>query len=204
MNLFDAVENRRSIKHYNPNISMSDSEFNRLISATLLSPTSYNIQHWRFLRITDKQIRKQIKEAAWGQEQIELASELIILCADTQAWQNQPERYWQNADKATQNMLVEMLDNFYRGKPQLQRDEAIRSCGIAAQTLMLAAKSIGYDSCPMIGFDSQAVSDIINLPEGHLIGLIITVGKAEQPARPRGGQLPLSEVLFENKFSPAN
>ena len=44
---------------------------------------------------------------------------------------------------------------FYEGKDQLQRDEAMRSCGIAAQTIMLAAKSMGYDSNPMIGFDPQ-------------------------------------------------
>ena len=51
----------------------------------------------------------------------------------------------------------------YRGKEQVQRDEAMRSCGIAAQTLMLAAKSMGYDSCPMDGFDFDKVAELIKL-----------------------------------------
>ena len=51
-------------------------------------------------------------------------------------------------------MLVQMLTDFYAGKPQLQRDEAVRSCGMVAQTIMLAARALGYDSCPMIGFDA--------------------------------------------------
>ena len=56
-----------------------------------------------------------------------------------------------------------MIPSFYGKNEQLQRDEAMRSVGIAAQTLMLAAKDMGYDSCPMIGFDPVKVSEIINL-----------------------------------------
>ena len=43
------------------------------------------------------------------------------------------------------------------GNEQVQRDEAMRSCGMAAMTLMLAAKEMGYDTCPMDGFDFDAV-----------------------------------------------
>ena len=54
---------------------------------------------------------------------------------------------------------------FYEDQEQKQRDEAMRSIGIGAQTLMLGAKAMGYDSCPMIGFDADAVANFINLPE---------------------------------------
>ena len=60
----------------------------------------------------------------------------------------------------------------YKGNEQVQRDEAMRSCGIAAQTLMLAAKAMGYDSCPMDGFDFEAVGKLINLPADHLISMV--------------------------------
>ena len=90
---------------------------------------------------------------------------------------------------------------FYEGKEQLQRDEAMRSCGIAAQTIMLAAKSMGYDSNPMIGFDPQKVAEIINLPKDHVISMLMVVGKQTKPAMPRGGQLPLDNVVFTDKFS---
>ena len=96
--------------------------------------------------------------------------------------------------------MLPMLEAFYQGKGQLQRDEALRSSGMAAQTLMLAAKAVGYDTCPMIGFDSEEVADIINLPPGHIISMIITLGKAVKAANPRAGQLPLEEVLFENSY----
>ncbi len=201
MKLIDAITQRRSVKHYDPNANMTDTEFSQLMNATLLSPTSYNIQHWRFVRVQDKALRRSIQEAAWDQAQVGDASELIILCGDINAWQDRPERYWADADVSTQNMLLPMIESFYAGKEQLQRDEAIRSCSIAAQTLMLTAKSLGYDSNPMIGFDADAVARLINLPQGHLIAMMIAVGKATRSARPRGGQLPISEIVIENSFS---
>lgn len=200
MDLFTAVESRRSVKHYDASEPMPEAEFERLIRATMLSPTSFNIQHWRFLRITDPSLRTQLKAAAWSQQQVEDAAELIVLCADINAWQDRPERYWADAPKEAREMLVPMLTDFYQGKPQLQRDEAIRSCGMAAQTLMLTATAMGYGSGPLIGFDTEQVAELINLPEGYLIGMMIVVGKAAQAPNGRGGQLPVSDVLFENRF----
>ena len=76
----------------------------------------------------------------------------------------------------------------------------MRSCGMAAQTIMLAAKSLGYDTCPMKGFDYEKVGNLINLPDDHVIVMMVVVGKAAKAASTRGGQLPLSEIMFENSF----
>jgi len=96
--------------------------------------------------------------------------------------------------------MVNMMLPFHEGNDQLQRDEAIRSSGIAAQTIMLAAKAMGYDSCPMIGFEPDKVAKLINLPADHLIVMLIVVGKPAKPARPRAGQLPLEEVVIHDRF----
>ena len=65
---------------------------------------------------------------------------------------------------------------------------------------MVAAKAMGYDSCPMIGFEPDKVAKLINLPKDHVIGLLIAVGKAIKPAWPKPGQLPLEEVIVREKF----
>ena len=82
-----------------------------------------------------------------------------------------------------------------------RRDEAMRSIGIAAQTIMLAAKGMGYDSCPMIGFDFDKVAKLINLPTDHVIGNLIAIGRATKPAWPKPGQLPLAEVVIQDRFA---
>jgi nitroreductase len=108
---------------------------------------------------------------------------------------------WRNAAPEIQKLVTGWMRPFYEGKEQLQRDEAMRSVGIVGQTIMLAAKAMGYDSCPMIGFDQAKVAEIINLPSDHAIGFMIAVGKAVKPAMPKGGQLALSEVAVQNRFA---
>jgi nitroreductase len=123
-----------------------------------------------------------------------------VFCADLKSWE-QPSRYWINAPKEVQEFMVPAIDDYYRGKKQVQRDEAIRSCGIAAQTLMLAAKAMGYDSCPMDGFDFDKVAELIKLPDDHVIAMFVAIGKGIKEAWPIPGQLTLDEVVIENSFS---
>ena len=48
---FDAIEKRRAVKHFDEKHQFSDKEIERLLSLAILSPTSFNIQNWRFLEI---------------------------------------------------------------------------------------------------------------------------------------------------------
>jgi len=201
MYTFEAIAERRAVKNYDPEYTFTDEEKNRLLQAAILSPTAFNIQNWRFVVVEDKELRKQIREAAWDQAQVTDASMLIILCADTKSWQKNPERYWKDAPEEVQKQIVPMIGQFYEGREWLQRDEAIRSTGLAGQTLMLAAKSMGYDSCPMDGFDPEKVAELINLPEDHVVSFMIAVGKGTKEAHPRGGQLPLDEVVITDRFA---
>jgi nitroreductase len=200
MNTIDAICARRAVKSYDPTHHMSGEEVTELLSLTLLSPTAFNIQHWRFVVVDEPVLRQQIRQVAWNQAQVTDASLLVILCADLKAWEKGPDRYWRNASAEVQAFMLPTIDQYYRGKEQIQRDEAMRSCGIAAQTLMLAAKSLDYDSCPMDGFDSAAVARLIRLPEDHVIAMFVAIGKRTQDAWPRPGQLSLDEVVISNRF----
>jgi len=200
MYLYSAIEGRRAVKHYDPNHRMSDSELHEFLRLALLSPTSFNIQNWRIVAVQDMELRKQLRAVAWNQSQVTDASVLFILCADLKSWEKEPRRYWRNMPLEFQDFIIPAIDAYYRGKDQVQRDEAMRSCGILAQTMMLTAKAMGYDSCPMVGFDFEAVGKLINLPEDHVISMMLAVGKATAPANPRGGQLPVEEILVIDRF----
>lgn len=203
MHIFHAIEQRRSVKHYDPNFQMPPEDERRLLELALLSPTSFNIQNWRFVVIRDPALKKQVRAAAFNQAQIEEAQLTIALCADLKAWEKQPERYWRNAPEKARGFLVPMIGNVYRGKDQLQRDEAMRSIGIASQTLMLAAKALGYDSGALVGFDPDAVAKLIHLPEDHVVGMLLVIGKRLKDPQERGGQLAYEEVVIEDRFPDA-
>ena len=201
MKTINAIRSRRSVKHYDANHEMTDAEINELLSLAMLSPTAFNIQNWRFVTVTDPGLRKQIREVAWDQAQVTDTSLFIIMCADLKSWEKQPERYWVNAPQEVQDFMLPAINDYYRGKDQVQRDEAMRSCGIAAQTLILAAKSLGYDSCPMDGFDFDKVGELINLPGDHVIAMFVAIGKGTKEPWPRPGQLSIDEIVVKNKFA---
>lgn len=200
MNTLETIQSRRSIKHYDPAHQMTEAEIRQLLEAAMQAPTAFNIQHWRFVTVTDPDIRKQIRANAWDQAQVTDASLLIVLCADKDAWKKEAGRYWKNAPQPVQDFLVPAIGPYYEGKEQVQRDECMRSCGLAGMTLMLAAKAMGYDSCPMDGFDFDAVAKIIKLPDDHVISFMIAVGKGTQPAWTKPGQLAYDEVVIHNTF----
>ena len=116
------------------------------------------------------------------------------------AWKTEPLRYWKNHPTEKQELVKASLERKYSTDEQAQRDEAIRSCGMAAQTIMLAARHMELDSCPMVGFEYDELAKVINLPDNHLIVMMVVVGKRAEDAAQRGGQLPLNEVAFENSF----
>ncbi|MDO9205334.1 nitroreductase family protein [Methylotenera sp.] len=200
MNVSQAIKERRSIKAFDPQHKMTEQEISTLMSLAMLSPTAFNIQNWRFVLVTDPVLRHQIRAVSWNQAQVQEASLLIVLTADLKAWAKKPERYWQNVPKAVADILVPAIGHYYENNEQVQRDEAMRSCGMAAMTIMLAAKEMGYDTCPMDGFDFDAVAKLLNLPADHTPTMFVVVGKALKDAQPRGGQLTMSEVVINDKF----
>ena len=200
MDTLSAIKERRSIKHYDASHQMTEEEIKTLMEYTLLSPTSFNMQNWRFLVVKDQEVKDKLKEASFYQSQVSDASIVVLICGDLNAWAKEPQRYWRNAPQAVQDQIVPMIGGFYKENQQLQRDEAMRSAGIAGQTIMLAAKAMGYDTCPMIGFKPDQVAEIVNLPEEYVLGFMVVVGKATETAKERAGQLDMDEVVFYDRF----
>lgn len=201
MDTFDAIHSRRSVKAYDPGHRMAEDELTKLLTAAIQSPTSFNIQHWRFVVVDDPELRREIRAHGNDQAQMTDASVLIVMTADRDAWKKEPQRYWRDAPPEIAELLVNWMGPFHEGREWLQRDEAQRSIGMAMQTLMLAAKAMGFDSCPMIGFDIDKVAELIRLPEDHVMGPMVAIGKGVKEPWPKPGQLSLDEVVVRNRFA---
>ena len=200
MDTLEAIRTRRATKKFDKSYKMNPEQIKSLMEHAVLSPTSYNQQNWRFITTTRQSVKDQISKAARDQPQPSDGSLVIILCGNMNAWKEDPLKYWKNFPVEKQETVKNALHRKYADNLQNRRDEAIRSCGMAAQTIMLAARQMDLDSCPMSGFDYDELAKVINLPENHLIVLMIVIGKAAQPANLRGGQLSLNELVFEDKF----
>lgn len=200
MDTFEAIRTRRAVKGFDPDFVIPEDEEKELLDLIRQSPTSFNLQNWRFVIARDKELRSKLREAAWDQAQVTDSSLLFIICADLNAWDKDPARYMVNYPKELSEAYVPMIKDFYRDKDWQQRDEAMRSAGIASQTIMLATRGMGYESCPMIGFDAEEVARLINLPGDHVICMMVAVGKGIKPPRPKGGYIPNEEVFVTDRF----
>ncbi len=201
MDVETAIRSRRSIKLFDPSHRIDERETARLIELAALSPTAFNLQHWRFVVVRDPLVRFQLRQVAYGQSQVTDAALLIAVCADVKAWDRDPERCWRNADPQERDRMVTAIRRFYAPDPQLQRDEAMRSCALAAQTLMLAATALGHGTCPMDGFDFGAVARILELPPDHLVSMFVAIGRPLEPAGPRPGPIPAAELTSLDRFA---
>ena len=92
METFEAIYQRRAIKHYDPEHRLTPEEETKILEAAIQAPTSFNIQHWRFVVIRDPALRQKIR-TEFGNDQAQMtdASLLIILTADVNAWQKDPQ-----------------------------------------------------------------------------------------------------------------
>ena len=93
-------------------------------------------------------------------------------------------------------MVNDTLSFYETRGEEFQRDEAIRNASLSAMFFMLAAKEKGWDTCPMIGFDPQAVKEILNVSEQYEVVMMITLGKEKVASRkPRGYRKPVGEFV---------
>lgn len=200
MDVSKAIELRRSVKAFDPNHRMSEQEIDKLLSLAMLSPTAFNIQNWRFVLVRDPALRTEIRKLSKDQAQVTDASLLIVLCGDLKAWSRDTVRYWRTASEDVREVLVFLIEQYYAGRDQVERDEVMRSCGIAAMSLMLAAKEMGYDSSPMDLAELDEVGKLLNLPDDHVVAMFVAIGKGIKAPWPRGGQLPKEEVVVIDRF----
>ena len=81
----------------------------------VLSPSSFNMQHWTFIAVRDTKIRENIQQAAWGQEQVGTCSVLLVICGKLDAYKDAPIIY-QGTPQGVQEKVLPMIKIFYDGK----------------------------------------------------------------------------------------
>ncbi len=201
MNTIEAVYKRRSVKQFDKTHVLTAEEERQLLAATIQAPTSFNVQHWRIVILRDPALRARIRTEFGGdQPQMTDAALLVLFTGNVNAWRERPERYWSNLPQDVGASVVNAMQKFHEGREWLQRDEAQRSIGMAMQTLMLVAQEMGYQSCPMIGYNIEKVAKLIRLPADHVMGPMVAIGRGAEASRPKPGQIPLEELVYENSF----
>ena len=198
MNVQEALEQRRSVKQFNPKGVLTDEHLRELFEAVRLTPSSFNIQHWNFIVVREPAGKKSLMEAALNQPQVGDCAAAVIIVADPDAYQQGGE-FWRKSNVPEQviERMENMIPSFYDDKPQLARDEAVRSVGMAAMTLMLKATELDVASGPMIGFDPDAVSKRFGIESPRFPAMLIVLGQpaADAPKHPRPYRREVCDIV---------
>ena len=186
--LAEIMRSRHSVKKYQPGVSIPKEELEEMLALTSTAPSSWNLQHWRYLLITSQEMKEKILPIAYNQRQVVDSSVTVVILGDLEANKAAHDVYGQSlADgfitQKVHDTLISQIEGAYQN-PQVGRDEAILNASLAAMQLMLAAKAKGYDTCPMGGFNDQALIEEWKIPSRYIPVMLIVIGKAATPARP--------------------
>ncbi len=196
------VQDRRSANNFLPDQPIKREELNEIFELVKLAPSAFNLQHTNYIAVTDKEIKGKLKDAANGQYKVYSSSAVIIVLGDKQAYLQAPDIYeglkmLGIVNEQEYQHMVDDTISFYESRGEgFHRDEAIRNASLSAMLFMLAAKEKGWDTCPMIGFDSEAVKRILHIDEQNEVVMMIALGKEKVDSRrPRGYRKPVNEFV---------
>ena len=167
----EAMDFRHACKIFDETKKVSDEDINYILEAGRKSPSSFGMEAWKFLVITNEELKAKLRPACWDQVQITSCSHLVIILAGIDAVK--PESGEVERKFKRREMPQEKLD-FYLGlyadhlKETLSSDENIYSWTakqtyIALGNMMTAAAVKGIDSCPIEGFEKEKVEEILKL-----------------------------------------
>jgi nitroreductase len=189
---------RHSVRNYRRNVSISDEQLNEILELTTSAPSSWNLQHWRFLVVRNQANKDQLLPLAYNQQQVSDASAIIIVLGDLQANLVAP-KVFESAPPQVRESMLGQINGAYANNPELAHDEAIRNASLGAMQLMIVAKAKGYDTVPMGGYDKTAVKDLLNIPDRYVQIMMIALGKAETPGRATE-RLPIEDQTIHESF----
>jgi nitroreductase len=196
----ETIKQRISANHFDTTRTLSEAEIKELISYAIEAPSSYNIQHWRFVAVTQPEEKARLKAVAYNQPKVANAAVTFIVLGDLRGYEKLPQIYQPLAAAGAMSQeqvdrTVNMATGFYNKNPQMARDEAIRGASLAAMTLMLAAEAKGLVSGPMIGFDPEGVKREFGIADRYVPVMLIAMGYAAPGNHPRKPRLGVEEVL---------
>jgi len=190
---------RKSIEKFQPGVKLSPHVIHELLEMASLAPSTWDLQHWRFVAIQNQMDKQRLFPIVYHQQQVLDCSTVIIVLGDEEAYQNAEKILNQSFKKGiisqqTKESQLEEIQQAYRSDANFRKEEAIRNASLAGMQLMLVARDKGLDSC-MLRFDSKMLLEELNLPPRYLPVMFICLGYAAKAPKP-SFYIPLEETLL--------
>ena len=173
--VIEAFNFRNACKAFDGSKKLDKADFDTILEAGRLSPSSFGFEPWKFLIVQSKDLRSKLHGAVWGgQDGLKNASEFIIFLARKNADLHPDADYItyimrdvQGLNEEIQKIKRGFFESFQKDNFNIYNDEqkvfdwACKQCYIALGNMMSVAALLGLDSCPVEGFDQARVDKIL-------------------------------------------
>ncbi|CAH1224820.1 Putative NAD(P)H nitroreductase MhqN [Paenibacillus plantiphilus] len=201
------VKARRSANKFIPGVEITERYLDEIFNLVKFAPSAFNLQHAQYIVVQDPEIKERVYEAAGKQYKVQTSSAVIIVLGNKEAYKdaariNEGLLHLGVMNQQEYDGTVGYVHSFYEERGEtFMTEEAIRNASLSAMQFMLIAKDKGWDTCPMIGFDPEALRKALNIPRTHVPAMMITIGKEDTSSvRTRGYRKPVGEFVSYNTF----
>jgi len=184
-NFLKTMDFRHACKIFDEDKKISDDDINFIMKIAQKSPSSFGMEPWKFLVITNNELKEKLRPACWNQVQITSCSHLVVILARIESVKpksGEPLKRFSRRDMP-QEKLDFYMDLYSKHlQKTLSSDENIwywtsKQTYIALGNMMSAAASIGIDSCPIEGFEKEKVEDILDLDTANYqLSVVLPLG----------------------------
>jgi len=208
-----AIKERRATPSFE-DVPIHTADLEKIVRAGLEAPSGYNLQPWRFVVVRDREQRKKLRQAAFGQPKVEQASAMIVACGDPQGWKDGDleEMLRISAehgfnDPAEQERIRRAVTGFLGSAPGKAGGVepawdlwANRHTMIALTTMMWAAETLGYDTAPMEGFMEDQVKALLKIPARVRVVALLAIGRLKGADKPYAGRFSPARTVFAEEW----
>jgi nitroreductase len=178
--LLDDLRWRYATKTFDPTKTISAETWKILEESLVLTPSSYGLQPWKFIVITDAKLKAQLLPYAWNQTQVTACSHFVIFASKTTLDHDYIDEHFECASKV-RGVPVEKMKGFrdmivkdlvHGARSGVVEEWASRQAYIALGQFMLACALLRVDACPMEGFEPAEFDKILGLTQRGLTATV--------------------------------
>lgn len=208
--IIDALNWRYATKAFDTTKKVSEKDLENILEATRLTASSFGLQPWKVIVVTNPEIRAKLRENAWGQAQVTDASHLVVFAIQKNLNVAYVDHYVdlvskaRGVDASALKGYADMMKGSVSGRsPEALKEWAARQAYIALGTLLVAAAEAQIDTCPMEGFDPAKFDEILGLSklglESVLVAPIGYRSSDDASAHFKKVRFPKEEIFVEVK-----
>ena len=184
MSIIDSLNWRYATTKFDTGRIISDSDIDKLKEIVKLAPSSWGMQFYKIIIIKYNELKQKLLPAAYNQNQVVDCSHLFVFCSLKKVFEediNQMIDEFHHLRDNDDNYSKEGTDKYALGakksilgmEPKKQSEWLKKQCYIALGQLMVGCADMRIDSCPMEGFKSDEVDEILDLQSQNLTSVVL-------------------------------